>query len=62
MVWNDLPIAFNTTNTIGLGFYNRIGFDPANIKFDSVLIIAASLELGILFFGLFVYIRARRKW
>ncbi len=28
LVLDDLPIAFNTTNEIGLGFYNIIIFDP----------------------------------
>ena len=61
LVWDDLPTAFNTTNKIGLGFYNIIGFDPSNIKFNKAIIIATLLELGLLFFGLLIYIRVIKK-
>jgi len=61
LVWDNLPIAFNKTMTVGLGFYNVIGFDPSNIHFDIPIIIATMLELGLLIFGLFIYFRVRKK-
>ena len=61
LVWNDLPITFNPSYTTGLGLYNIIGFDPANIQFDKAIIIATEIELGLLAFGLMIYFRAIKK-
>jgi len=61
VVWNDLSIGFNKANVIGLGFYNIIGFNPSNFKFDSALIISTALELGLFAPGLYIYIRTKRN-
>lgn len=61
LVWNDLTVAFNKTMTVGLGFYNMLGFDPSNFKFGMPMIIATLLETGLLAIGIFIYVRVRRK-
>lgn len=61
LVWDNLSVAFNPTNKIGLGFYNLIGFDPSDIKFNSALIVATLTELGLLIFGVSIYIRVLKK-
>ena len=61
LVWDNLPLGFNNTTTVGLGFYNMIGFDPSNIQFDFSLITATALETGLLILGLLIYLRVRKK-
>jgi len=61
LVWNNLLIGFNKENIIGLGFYNKIGFDLSTVNFDLATIIATVFELTLLAFGLFIYIRTRRN-
>ena len=61
LVWNNLPVGFNNTLKVGLGFYNMLGIDPSNIQFNTPLVVAALLETGLLVIGLFIFFRVRRK-
>ena len=61
IAWDSLPVAFDTTKTIGLGIYNLIGLDMTNIEFNSGMIIATVFELILLAFGLVIYFRVRKN-
>lgn len=61
IVWNNLPVGFNETNLVGLGFYNRLGFDQNNPAFNSSAIIPTALELVMLVWGIIIFVRTRRS-
>ncbi|HCT63062.1 MAG TPA: hypothetical protein DIC19_03080 [Erysipelotrichaceae bacterium] len=61
IVWDNLPIFFDSTQRIGLGLYPRIGFSMSQIQLNLGSILATSLELLMLVVGLVLYFRNRRK-
>lgn len=56
IVWSNLPIAFNPSQRIGLGLYDKIGFSLTGGAFTSGTVIATMIELGMLAVGVFMYI------
>lgn len=40
IVWDNLPVFFDKTHVVGLGFYDKIGFSLTGLKMDSGTIIA----------------------
>jgi hypothetical protein len=61
IVWGNLSLFFDKTNRVGLGLYDMIGFSLTSLKFDSGTILAAAIELSMLFVGLAVYLSFLRK-
>lgn len=61
IVWDNLPIFFDSSQHIGLGLYPSIGFSMSQIQLNRGSILATSLELLMLIAGLVIYFRSRRK-
>lgn len=61
IVWDNMPIAFDKTQRIGLGLFSKIGFSLTNLQFNSGTLIATSVELTMLLIGLVIYISYTRK-
>jgi len=61
IVWDNLPVFFDKTHSVGLGLYDKIGFSLTGLKLDSGSVIAASIELSMLLIGLAVYIIYLKK-
>lgn len=61
IVWDNIPIAFDPTQKIGLGLFTKIGFSLTNIQFNSGMLIATSVEMAMLAVGLVVYISYTKK-
>jgi len=61
IVWDNIPIAFDPTQKIGLGLFSAMGFSLTNIQFNSGMLIATSVELSMLAVGLVIYISYKRK-
>jgi hypothetical protein len=61
IVWDNLPVYFDKTHTIGLGLYNKIGFSLTGMKINSGTIIVTAIELGMLIIGVAIYILFLKK-
>jgi len=61
IVWDNIPIGFDRTQTIGLGLFSKIGFSLTNIQLNTGTIIASSIELTMLVVGLAIYITYIKK-
>lgn len=61
IVWNNLSWLPRSTQNIGLGFYNKIGIDTENVKFNTAAIFTTILESSMLITGVVVYLRACKK-
>jgi len=61
IVWDNVPLFFDTTNRAGLGLYDKIGFSMTGMKLDSGTILATTIELSMLFVGLAMYLFFVRK-
>jgi membrane-bound metal-dependent hydrolase YbcI (DUF457 family) len=61
IVWDNLPLAFDSSYRTGFGLYDRIGFTLTGLELNSGTLIATSIELGMLITGLAVYIIYLRK-
>ena len=61
IVWDNIPIAFDPTQKIGLGLFTKIGFSLTNIQFNSGMFIATAVEMAMLAVGLVIYISFRRQ-
>ena len=62
VVWNDMLITFDKGLRVGLGLYNAIGFTTTSFSgLNSATLIASSIELSLLMFGVAVYILYLRK-
>jgi hypothetical protein len=55
IVWSNLPIAFDQSNRIGLGLYDKIGFSITGVSLTSGTVIATLIELGMLAVGVLSY-------
>lgn len=60
IVWNNLPLAFEKTPSLGLGFYSQIGFDINIPTFNLAMVIVTGLELGLLIIGILIYLKSRK--
>jgi len=61
IVWDNIPVAFDPTQKIGLGLFTKIGFSLTNIQFNAGMFIATSIELAMLAVGLIIYIVYTKK-
>lgn len=59
IVWDNIPLTLSNNLQIGLGLYNRIGFSLTNIQMNWGSAIATGLELGMLAFGLWTWLKSR---